>query len=209
MAKKESGFVNMLLTLVIVTGVASLVLSSVYNLTAEPIAQAREAKRINAIQQVVPDFDSLQTKKYPLPASETDSLEFNVAYKDGSVVGTAVNTFTNKGYSGFISAMVGLRPDGTIIDVVHLQHAETPGLGDKIEKGKSNWSDQFKGLNPRTSKISVAKDGGVIDAITAATITSRAYCDAVSRAYKTYKANVLDPPADDAEENTEDQMVLQ
>jgi Na+-translocating ferredoxin:NAD+ oxidoreductase subunit G len=189
MAKKESSFINMVLTLAIVTAIASFTLATVYNLTAEPIAQAREAKRQFAISQVVPEFDRLESRKFAPPGGG-DSLEFNFAYKNNQVVGVAVNTWTNRGYSGRISAMVGFDLDGNIIDVVHLQHAETPGLGDKIEKGKSDWSDQFKGLDPATADIRVAKDNGQIDAITAATITSRAYCDAIQRAYDTFKENI-------------------
>jgi Na+-translocating ferredoxin:NAD+ oxidoreductase subunit G len=60
-------------------------------------------------------------------------------------LGIAVETYTMMGFSGLIKAMVGFEPDGTIIDVVHLEHKETPGLGDKIEKSKSTWSNQYKG----------------------------------------------------------------
>jgi Na+-translocating ferredoxin:NAD+ oxidoreductase subunit G len=189
MAKKESSFINMVLTLAIVTAIASFTLATVYNLTAEPIAQAREAKRQFAISQVVPEFDRLESRKVAPPGGG-DSLEFNFAFSNNELVGVAINTWTNRGYSGRITAMVGLDPSGKIIDVVHLQHAETPGLGDKIEKGKSNWSDQFKGLDPATANIRVTKDNGQIDAITAATITSRAYCDAIQRAFDTFKATI-------------------
>lgn len=190
MAKKESTFLNMVLTLLLVTGIASFTLATIYNLTTEPIAQAREAKRQFAISQVVPEFDRLESKNF-LPPDGGDSLEFNFAYKNNELVGVAVNTWTNKGYSGKISAMVGFDTDGTIIDVVHLQHSETPGLGDKIQKGKSDWSDQFIGLDPQSTDLRVSKDNGQIDAITAATITSRAYCDAIQRAYDTFAEQVL------------------
>ncbi len=190
MAKRESNFVNMVVTLFLVTAIASFTLATVYNLTAEPIAQAREAKRQAAISQVVPDFNQLETQMF-LPPGGGDSLEFNFAYKDGEMVGVAINTYTNRGYSGEITAMVGLDPQGTIIDVVHLQHAETPGLGDKIQKDKSDWSDQFIGMDPSVNNIRVKQDNGDIDAITAATITARAYCDAIQRAYDTYKKHFL------------------
>ncbi len=180
----------MVLSLFLVTAVASFTLATIYNLTAEPIAQAREAKRQFAISQVVPEFDRLESRNF-LPPDGGDSLEFNFAYKNNELVGIAVNTWTNRGYSGRITAMVGFNTDGTIIDVVHLQHAETPGLGDKIEKGKSDWSDQFRGIDPETTAIRVKKDNGDIDAITAATITARAYCDAVQRAYDTFASHVL------------------
>jgi Na+-translocating ferredoxin:NAD+ oxidoreductase subunit G len=145
MAKKESTFINMVLTLFLVTAAASFTLATVYNLTAEPIAQAREAKKQNAISQVVPEFDRLESRMF-LPPDGGDSLEFNFAYLNNELVGIAVNTWTNRGYSGRITAMVGFYPDGRIFDVVHLQHKETPGLGDKIDKSKSDWSDQFKGI---------------------------------------------------------------
>ncbi len=190
MAKKESTFLNMVLSLFLVTAAASFTLATVYNLTAEPIAQAREAKRQFAISQVVPEFDRLESKMF-LPPDGGDSLEFNFAYLNNELVGIAVNTWTNRGYSGRITAMVGFYPDGRISDVVHLQHKETPGLGDKIDKSKSDWSDQFKDIDPETTTLKVRKDNGDIDAITAATITARAYCDAIQRAYDTFADHVL------------------
>ncbi len=190
MAKKESSFVNMVMTLMVVTAVASFTLASVYNITKGPIEMAREAARQLAITMVVPDFDELMTRRY-MPAVGRDSLEFNYAYKNGELVGVAVATYTDMGFSGRIRAMVGFYPDGRIVDVVHLEHQETPGLGDKIEKGKSDWSDQFRGLDPSETVIKVTKDGGQVDAITAATITARAYCDGIRRAYDTFSNHVL------------------
>ncbi len=188
MAKRESTFTNMILTLSAVTVLASFTLATVFNLTKEPIAAAREAKRQTAIGQVVPEFDKLESKRF-LSSCGRDSLEFNLAYFKGKLVGVAVGTFTNSGFSGLITAMVGFKPDGTIIDVVHLQHKETPGLGDKIQKNVSDWSNQFRGMNPAKQSLTVKKDGGEVDAITAATITARAYCDAIQRAYDTFTQN--------------------
>lgn len=196
MAKRESSFFNMVITLMVVTALASFVLATVYNLTAEPIALAREAKRQNAISMVVPEFDRLESQKF-MPAEGRDSLEFNFAFKNDELVGIAINTYTYRGYGGKISAMVGFYPDGRIFDVVHLQHNETPGLGDKIDKSKSSWSDQFRDFDPRERNLRVRKDGGDIDAITAATITTRAYCDAIDRAFKTFEANVTKEGGDE------------
>ena len=83
--------------------------------------------------------------------------------------------------------MVGVLPDGSINKVAVVSHKETPGLGDKMDSKKSNFSIQFEGKNPETFKLKVKKDGGDVDAITASTITSRAYCDAVERAFKALK----------------------
>ncbi len=189
MAKKESTFTNMVVTLMLVAAAASFTLAMVYNLTEEPIQRAREAARQEAIGNVLHEFDSLKTVSV-MPLSGSDSLQFNLAYNTaGELIGVAVATYTAMGYSGRIRAMVGFNPDGTIIDVVHLEHAETPGLGDKIDKGKSDWSDQFKGFDPGVSTLKVRNDGGDIDGITAATITARAYCDAIDRAYRAFMAN--------------------
>lgn len=188
MAKKESTFLNMVLTLFIVASVAAFTLASVYNLTKEPIAQAREAAKQIAIGMVVSDFDKIITKNFK-EFDGNDSLEFNIAFKNGEIIGVAIATYTNSGFSGRIRAMVGINPDGTIYDVVHLEHAETPGLGDKIEKSKSDWSDQFQGFNPGKKALKVENDGGDVDGITAATITARAYCDAINRAYQTFMEN--------------------
>ncbi|MDR4988234.1 MAG: RnfABCDGE type electron transport complex subunit G [Bacteroidales bacterium] len=178
----------MVLTLLLVAAAASFTLATVYNLTKEPIERAREAARQAAIALVLPEFDELKSMNV-MPLSGSDSLGFNIAFRDGELVGVAVATYTGMGYSGRIRAMVGFAPDARIIDVVHLSHAETPGLGDKIEKGKSDWSDQFRGFDPRTQTLRLKSEGGDIDGITAATITARAYCDAIDRAFQAFMAN--------------------
>jgi len=83
--------------------------------------------------------------------------------------------------------MVGFLPDGTIYDVEVLDHKETPGLGDKIDRKKSDFTRQFQNKNPGAFSLTVKKDGGSVDAITAATISSRAFCNAVQRAYDVYR----------------------
>ncbi len=189
MAKKESTFANMVLTLLMVTAIAAFTLSMIYNVTKEPIERGRYERKQAAISFVVPEFDELKTRFF-MPADGRDSLEFNFAYKDGELVGVAVETYTMMGFSGYISAMVGFYPDGTIYDVVHLQHEETPGLGDKIQKDVSDWSDQFQGFDPSEKTLKVRQDQGDVDGITAATITARAYCDAINRAYLTLMKNL-------------------
>jgi electron transport complex protein RnfG len=187
MAKKESTLMNMIIALFVITFVASASLGLVYQVTKEPIAAARLAKKMEAIQNVVPEFNNQpSTEEYKIAAENGDSLTFYPAKKDGELVGTAVESSTNLGFSGKIKIMVGFLPDGTIKDVAVLEHKETPGLGDKMERKKSNWSVQFQGKNPANFKIAVKKDGGDVDAITASTISSRAFCDAVERAYKTF-----------------------
>ena len=196
MAKKvKSSFVNMVLTLAIITVVASLALGSVYNLTLEPIAAAKKAARERAIKLVLPQFDSLNSFKVPIPADPEfaasnggqDSLEFHQAFNNGEMVGMAVSTFSNQGYDPTqIQIMVGFLPDGVIDSTVVTQQKETPGLGTKMTTSKFN--GQFAGKNPASFSLQVIKDGGQVDAITAATISSRAVCDAIRRAYATFES---------------------
>jgi electron transport complex protein RnfG len=91
------------------------------------------------------------------------------------------------GFSGLVRLMVGLKPDGSIYSVSVLEHKETPGLGTHM--ADADFIGQFENQNPANFKVSVKKDGGQVDAITAATISSRAFCDAVMRAYKAYMEN--------------------
>lgn len=188
MAKKESTLKNMFIALLVITFVASASLGGIYELTKEPIAAAKLEKKNNAIRQVIPEFDNSPTVDVYKKAVDGDTLYFYPGMKGDEPVGTAVETFTNLGFSGEIKVMVGFLPDGTINDVAVLEHKETPGLGDKMERKKSEWSVQFQGKNPETFRLSVKKDGGDVDAITASTISSRAFCDAVARAYETFKS---------------------
>ncbi len=186
MAKKESTLINMLVALFVVTFGASTALGFIYQITKEPIAAAKLARKLDAIQNVLPEFtNNPNSETYKMPI-DGDTLRFYPAKKDNELVGTAVETFTKQGFSGEIKIMVGLLPDGAIYNVAVLEHKETPGLGDKMERKKSDWITQFEGKNPKDFNISVKKDGGDIDAITASTISSRAFCEAVNRAYNAY-----------------------
>lgn len=187
MAKKESTFLNMVLTLFIITLLASTALGYIYEITKEPIAQSKIKKKLRAIKQVVPEFaNNPDEEKYKVASPDgLDSLEFYPAKKDGKIVGTAIETYTKKGFSGLIKIMVGFKPDGTIYNISVLEHKETPGLGTKMAEAK--FKNQFIGKNPSGFILNVKKDGGQVDAITAATISSRAFCDAVQKAYDAYK----------------------
>jgi Na+-translocating ferredoxin:NAD+ oxidoreductase subunit G len=186
MVKKESNFTNMMLSLFLVTLLASSTLGFVYELTKEPIRMVEITRKNNAIKSVVPEFNNNPSTDFYKVAVGKDSLNFYRATLNDELVGTAVETYTMNGFSGLIRLMVGFAPDGSIIDISVLEHQETPGLGDKIEKGKSNFSVQFIGKNPSDFKLAIKKDNGDVDAITASTITSRAYCDAVTKAYEAY-----------------------
>ena len=185
MAKKESSLKNMIISLVVISFAASLALGGIYNLTKEPIAVAVKAKQENAIKEVLPEFDSLYSYK-TMPETGKDSVSINQAFKGDTLVGTAIGTYSDIGYTATqIQLMVGFLPDTSIQNISVVQQNETPGLGTKMKEPK--FKDQFNKKNPEEFVLKVKKDGGQVDAITAATISSRAFCDAVDRAYKSYQ----------------------
>lgn len=179
----------MVSTLIVVTLVAAGLLGSIYALTKEPIRLAELKKKTEAIQAVVPAFNNNPSEEFVKVGAHGDSLTIYTATMDSVLVGTAVESFTNIGFSGLIKLMVGFAPDGSIIDVAVIKHEETPGLGDKMENRKSEFHVQFQGQHPDNFKLMVTKDKGDVDAITASTISSRAYCEAVQRAYDAYIKN--------------------
>ena len=187
MAAKKDTLLNMFVALFVICIVAGGVLGIVFNATKDPIAAAENAKRTAAIKNVLPEFKTLKTVNVK-SAMEDAEIPFHLAYDaDNNFIGAAVETFTNKGFSGNISLMVGILADGTIKNISVLQHAETPGLGSKMEE--ETFKGQFNDKNADSFNFSVKKDGGDVDAITAATISSRAFCDAVNRALSTFENN--------------------
>jgi electron transport complex protein RnfG len=189
MGKRASSLPNMVITLLIITAISGSSLGFVFQLTKEPIATAKLLKQQEAIKEVVPEFDNDPgSEMYELTSNEGFVLKVFPAKKDGEFVGAAVESMTSRGFGGDIRIMVGMKPDGTIINYIVLEHKETPGLGTKMadwfktDKGNQNILDK----NPGKNKLIVTKDGGEVDAITAATISSRAFLHAVEVAYTTY-----------------------
>lgn len=190
MAKLESSLKNMVLSLLLISMVMSAILGFVYNATKDPIAQAGKVKELNAVKEVLPDFDNNPAAD----PKEIDGMVFYKATKADQLVGYAAKTFTDKGYGGRFDLMVGFLPGGTINKVVVLEQKETPGLGSNMTKPK--FKDQFNNLNISTlkdKKLRVKKDGGTVDAISAATISSRAFCDGLQKAYDAYMSNFVNP----------------
>ncbi len=187
MAAKKDTLLNMFVALFVICVVSGGVLGIVYNATKDPIAAAEKAKKTEAIKNVLPEFKELKDVNMK-SAMEDVELPFHLAYdNDGNFIGAAVETFTNKGFSGNISLMVGILKDGTVNNISVLQHAETPGLGSKMSE--PSFKDQFNNKHADSFNFNVKKDGGDVDAITAATISSRAFCDAVNRAISTFENN--------------------
>lgn len=190
MATIKSTFLNLLLTLTIITLVAALSLGYVYQWTKEPIAQAQMAKQLKAIESVVKGYDNNPVlEKYNVATPDgKDSLEFFPAKKGGELIGVAIKTKSSKGYSGDIWIMVGFNLAGDIQNIFVIEHKETPGLGSKMTA--PSFVSQFLNKNPNQMKLKVKKDGGDVDAITGATISSRAYSEAIQMAFDTYKTSM-------------------
>ena len=187
--KKESTLINMLVALLVIAAVSGGVLGLVYGVTKDAIAEVDQKKNEAAIQKVLPLEGEITYKADTLSYDyEGTTLTFpcNLAYDaNGNFQGAAVKT-SEGGFGGKIDMMVGFLADGTIKGTSVLSHSETPGLGANMT-GK--FDDQFVDKNPADFKLTVSKDGGDVDAITAATITSRAFSKAVDKAYKAFEAN--------------------
>lgn len=185
---KQSSFGNMLVVLTVITVITGALLGYVYNITKEPIALSKKLKQEMAVKDVAPEFDNAPIdEQYTVTVNDLE-LKVFPAKKDGKTVGAAVESKTKKGFSGEISVMVGFNADGTIRNYRVLSHAETPGLGSKMEEWfRADKGDQsVLGKNPASDHLTVKKDGGSVDAITAATISSRAFLDAIANAYAAY-----------------------
>jgi len=172
----KSTLKNMVLCLTAVCLGCSAVLGAVNAFTLDPIAAAQQAKTRESIAKVLPEFSG-ELKEGSI---EVDGVQYPYYLAEG--VGCAV-TSTVSGFGGPLSVMVGITSDGTVHNTVVLSHSETPGLGAKCQTDETFLS-QFRGWNPAEKKLLVRKDGGDVDAITASTITSRAYTLAISNALK-------------------------
>ena len=193
-----SNFKNMLLSLSLITVFAAVTLASVYTVTKEPIAASQKTKKQNAIRDVLPAFERLDDVE-KVAVETGDTLNVYKAYDENNrFAGAAVETVTHNGYAGDIRLMVGFDPDGNIINYSVLEQKETPGLGTKVvEWFKTDVKQQnIIGKNPAKNKLTVSKDGGEVDAITAATVSSRAFLHAVQMAYEAYAGNTGAPGHD-------------
>lgn len=195
----KSTLFNMVAVLFSITLIASAGVGAVNMITVEPIAAAKAAATEQALGQVLPAFEATTTEDLTI-----DDLPIKVytAKQGDAVVGYAVETMTKSGFSGVVKLMVGFLPDGTVNNVNVLQQAETPGLGTKMcdEGNPLLGSIQNQKLEEKKlvdGKLAVKKDGGDVDALTAATISSRAYVDAVNRAWMAMKSVATGTPATD------------
>ena len=165
MKKLKSSLTNMLVVLTVIAIVAAGVLASVNAVTAPQIEKINAENLAAGIKAVMGSEDIQVSEPWEVDA-------FNL-------LGKAVVT-TENGFGGPLKVLVGFNTDGDILGYTVLEHQETPGLGAKA----GEWfQDKIIGMNPGTNNFTVSKDGGEVDAITASTITSRAFLRAIQNAY--------------------------
>ena len=198
MKKLESTLTNMVLALTGVAVIMGGVLAYVNHLTEGPISEVNKKKTDDGIKAVMV-CDNLtlaktDTVKQDINGKEYTYIIYQVKDAEGKDLGAAVES-TTMGFGGDLKVMVGFDPQGTILGYTLLAHTETPGLGAKADKWfQKGEKGDIVGKSP-AEPLTVSKDGGQVDAITASTITSRAFLLAVNNAYNAYKAT----PAPDAE----------
>lgn len=181
----ESTVRNMFVSLTVICLVCSALLGGAYAITKDKIDEAEVNKQNEAIARVVPEFDNIPSEEVFEVELEGKKYAVYPAKLSGEVVGYAINTSAT-GFSGPVVIMVGITAEGRIFNTVPVSHAETPGLGAKISEEGNPFVEQFKDMDPSATVLKVKKDGGDIDAITASTITSRAYTTAVESAWMVF-----------------------
>ena len=189
MEKLQSSLQNMVLSLVIICLVAAGALAGVYALTKANIEAQEKAKQQAAILAVLPEGSTVGE------AEEVDGMMLYKAYLNDQWVATAIET-SEIGFDGPQVIMVGLDKDGQIIDYVVLKQTETPGLGAHIDHWFKHADKPGQNIIGRKAgNLQVSKDGGDVDAITAATISSRAFLKAINKAYAAAIADDAQPEA--------------
>lgn len=196
MKKLESSITNMVLVLVGVALITGGILAYVNHITEAPIKLQAEKTLADGIKAVMGGVQ--------LSVAENDTIKQTIKGKEAVFVihktvdsnkqdlGVAVESTTG-GFDGDLKVLVGFDKNGNILGYTILQHAETPGLGAKADKWfQKDGKGSIIGKNPNKDNLTVKKDGGDIDAITASTITSRAFLLAVTQAYNAYKSGHVD-----------------
>ena len=191
MKKLKSSLINMVLVLTGVAVIMGGILAFVNHLTEGPITDQKAKALADGIKTVMGVDDLKVAKTDTVRQSDAKGKEltfviYQIQDSKNQNIGAAVESTTG-GFGGDLKVLVGFNPEGIILGYTLLEHAETPGLGAKADKWfQKGEKGNIIGLSPATPLV-VSKDGGQVDAITASTITSRAFLLAVNNAYNAYK----------------------
>ena len=195
MKKLESSLLNMTLVLTLVAVIMGGILAYVNHLTEGPISEQKEKTLANGIKTVMVSNDIVvanpQEVKQNVDGKELTYIIYNVKDAQGNDLGAAIQS-TTMGFGGDLKVLVGFDREGKILGYTLLEHVETPGLGAKADQWfQKGQKGDIIGKSP-AEPLTVSKDGGQVDAITASTITSRAFLKAVNQAYNAYKVTPVD-----------------
>jgi Na+-translocating ferredoxin:NAD+ oxidoreductase subunit G len=179
---------KLIVTLTIISCISGLILSYVNGKTKDKIALIKSEAKVAAINMVLPNHDNDPLKDAYIPKGSESNMVFYIARERGKFVGAAFESSTMSGFSGYIGVMVGVNSDNEIFAIQIISQNETPGLGAKTTL--PSFLDQFKDMViPADSTVKVKKDGGQIQQITGATISSRAVAEAISSGLKIFEEN--------------------
>lgn len=194
MKKISSSLQNLILVLVGCALITGVLLAWVNHITEGPIAEKAEKTLADGIQEVMGTtgltVTANDTLKLSMDGKEATFVVHQTADRNGRPLGAAVES-TTLGFGGDLRVLVGFNPQGTILGYTILQTSETPGLGAKAQTWfQKGGKGDIIGMRPNEALLFVSKDGGQVDAITASTITSRAFLKAVNQAYAAYSQSV-------------------
>lgn len=183
------------LLLVLIGLAAAAILAGLDEVTRERIKDEQQAHALAAVSamlsgerydnELIGDTTTMTISGLP------ESATVYRARLDGEPAAAVIDMTTPQGYSGDIRLLVAVDTEGTVIGVRVLEHRETPGLGDKIERRRSDWIEQFTGRSlsdPEPDAWAPDRRDGAFDTLTSATITSTAVIDAVKRALESFES---------------------
>lgn len=174
----KSNLFNMIMAMTVVSICSAASIGYVYQKTKEPIEKSKTMKISSAVTEMLGKFDNKPFEERTNLAEK--GLELYQAKENGVTTSVAIKSYSNNGFGGKIELIIGMLIDGTVTGYKVIQQNETPGLGTKITENK--FSKQFVGLNAHSDNFELSKNGGEIDALTGATISSNAVVEAVKKA---------------------------
>ncbi len=179
---------RLIITLFVICLISGALLAGVDAMTRDRIESANRTRKLSALQAVLPPHDNAPDTDTVTVAHHGQDWTFFIARHNGKFAGAAVETASEEGYGGGIRLMLGIDAEGQSVGIAMLDQKETPGLGANI--AAPAFRARFAGRDLRATDWRISKDGGDIDHITAATLSSRAVSMAVQSAIAAYLANL-------------------
>ncbi len=210
--KKKANILKLGFSLGLIASIAAVVLAVVFSLTREDREKTKEEKEVEALSAILPGIERFGEQIDV--RIEEGTVTFFPGFSNGKLKAFAAKGTSPKGYGGKLTVMLGMDDAGIVGTVIVTENNETPGLGSNVtdrkrsrtifdffgSKGKhgglpeNKVLDSFRGIDMHCGPWKVKKDGGSIDTITGATISSRAVTDAVniiSKAFAIHKEEIL------------------